>query len=430
MKKYFVLILLFGVSTTLFAQKEFNQWSLETSLGFNKAMSPLAPQFLTPTLNIGTIDIGARYMVNEKFGIKGILEGGSFSSIKNSNPSFRTDYLHFGVLGVANLSRILNLESFTERFGLLGSFGIGVIGMKYVTTPLPFTKPEYSQTIKSGITGMYKLTEKLALTGRIDMNFNGRQTYTFDGSRYNAPEPTFFPTPPYVHATGVWWTGTMGLNFYLGKNEQHADWYIAADKYATKEELATQINSIKDLLKDSDGDGVSDYLDKEPNTPAGAHVSFSGVTLDSDMDGLADHLDKCPFMPGPSANGGCPLEEIADQTDYLRKAIQDGYVNAYFAFDSATPQSYSVNSISYVSNFLKKNPSVKLEIKGYADELGEENYNIKLSEKRAKSVYDILIASGINGSRLSYKGYGEDTSVDKKSPDARQMARRVSFEIK
>ena len=78
---------------------------------------------------------------------------------------------------------------------------------------------------------------------------------------------------------------------------------------------------------------------------------------------------------------------------------------------------------------MKRNPGVQVEIKGYADELGPENYNMKLSEKRAKSVYDLLVATGVDASRLSYKGYGEDTSVDKSSTDARQMARRVSFEI-
>jgi OOP family OmpA-OmpF porin len=78
---------------------------------------------------------------------------------------------------------------------------------------------------------------------------------------------------------------------------------------------------------------------------------------------------------------------------------------------------------------MKRNPGVQVELKGYADELGPEDYNMKLSEKRAKSVYDLIIASGVDASRLSYKGYGEDTSVDKSSADARQMARRVSFEI-
>ena len=105
-------------------------------------------------------------------------------------------------------------------------------------------------------------------------------------------------------------------------------------------------------------------------------------------------------------------------------------MNLYFGFDSEKPLTYSVSATQYVSNFMKRNPGVNIEIKGFADELGPENYNIKLSEKRAKSVYDLLISSGIDESRLSFKGYGEDTSVDKSSEDARQMARRTSFEIK
>jgi OOP family OmpA-OmpF porin len=79
---------------------------------------------------------------------------------------------------------------------------------------------------------------------------------------------------------------------------------------------------------------------------------------------------------------------------------------------------------------LKRNPGVKIEVKGYADELGSEGYNMKLSESRAKSAYELLIASGVDASRVSYKGYGEDTSVDKSSADARQMSRRASFELK
>ena len=184
------------------------------------------------------------------------------------------------------------------------------------------------------------------------------------------------------------------------------------------------------MLKDSDGDGVADYLDKEPNTPAGSRVNSQGVTQDSDQDGTPDHLDKCPFTPGPSSTNGCPVEKEITEIDYLKKAINDGYVNVFFSFDSSKPLAYSVSSVNYISNFLKRNPGVKLEVKGFADELGPEDYNIKLSEKRAKAVFDLLISSGIDGSRLSYKGYGEDTSVDKSSQDARQLARRTSFEIK
>lgn len=429
MKKYLFLLLLFGVSFSLYAQKEFNQWSIELNGGFNKAMGPLSPNFYSPTLNIGHTDIAGRYMFNEYFGIKGDLGIGVFNETKGKSPEFTTNYIRVNAQMVMNAGRMMNFENICRRIGLLTHFGSGFGRMSFENTVFDQAS-DYVYTIIAGTTVQYKISNRLSLTGDISYIHNGRQTYTFDGNSYNAPVQPNPPANPFIHAPGGWWTGTLGLNFYLGKNEQHADWFIAADKYATKEELSTQINEIKDLMKDSDGDGVPDYLDKEPNTPAGAHVSFNGVTLDSDSDGTVDHLDKCPFLPGPSANGGCPLEEVVEQTDYLRKAIQDGYIAAYFAFDSATPLSFSINSISYVSNFLKKNPGVKLEVKGFADEIGPENYNIKLSEKRAKSVYDILISSGIDASRLSYKGYGEDTSVDKSSADARQMARRASFEIK
>ncbi len=430
MKKQLLTLFLLGLTNLVLAQSDFNRWSLETNAGFNKSMGPLTPGYLSPTLNIGHLDFGIRYMFNEKYGIKGDAGFGSFSEAKGNSPEFTTNYFRADLQAVANLGRIMNFESFTRSVGFLGHFGVGGGRLSFDNTILN-TETEYVYNFITGLTGQLKLGKRAALTGDISMINNGRQTYTFDGNQYNASvQPTEPMVNPLVHAPGTWWTGTLGLNFYLGKNEEHADWYIAADKYATKEELATQINGIKDMLKDSDGDGVPDYLDKEPNTPAGARVNSSGMTLDSDGDGTPDHMDKCPFIPGPASTNGCPVEEVKEQVDFFKKAINDGYVNVYYAFDSSKPLGYSVSAASYVSNFLKKNPGVSVEIKGYADELGPEDYNMKLSERRAKAVYDIIVASGVDASRLSYKGYGEDTSVDKSSADARQMARRASFEVK
>lgn len=413
-----------------YAQKDFNRWSIETSAGFNKAMSPLTPGYLTPTLNVGHLDFGVRYMFNEKFGIKGDGGFGSFSEVKGESPIFNTSYQRVDLHLIFNFGRIMNFESLSRKFGLLGHLGGGGGRMTFDQTILN-TGTDYHYNIISGLTGQYKLGKRVALTGDISMIVNGRQTYTFDGNEYNAPvQPAAVGSNPYVHATGTWWTGTLGLSFYLGKQVEHADWYIAADKYATKEELANEINGIMDMLKDSDGDGVADYLDKEANTPIGARVSFSGITLDSDSDGTPDHLDKCPFIPGPASQGGCPLVEVKEEVDYFKKAINENYVNVYFAFDSDMPLGYSISSTNYVANFMKRNPGIKLEVKGFADEIGPEDYNTKLSEKRAKAVYDLLVAAGVDSSRLSFKGYGEDTSVDKSSAEARQLARRTSFEVK
>lgn len=405
--------------------QEFNKWSIEATGGFNKPMAPFTGGYLSPTLNLGHVDFGVRYMFNEKFGLKLDYGLGTFKEVDGESPSFETKYNRFNLQGVANIGRVMNFESFTRTFGLLfhGGAGIGLVN------PEENQFNDFDDNVYNfifGITPQVKLSDKISLVADISTILNGRQTVTFDGATAIRPDIS----NGYYGANGTWWTGTIGLNFYLGKAEQHADWYIAADKYATKEELATQINGIKDMLKDSDGDGVPDYLDKEPNTPVGARVNSSGTTLDSDGDGSPDHVDKCPFLPGPASTGGCPVEEIREEIDYMKKAINDGYVNVYYAFDSDKPLGYSVSAAQYVSNFLKRNPGVSVEIKGYADELGPEDYNMKLSESRAKAVYDLLVASGVDASRLSFKGYGEDTSVDKASADARQMARRASFEIK
>ncbi|HAZ26268.1 MAG TPA: polymerase [Algoriphagus sp.] len=429
MKKLILSTLMAGALAIGASAQDYDKLSLEINGGFNKPMAPLAPQFLSPTLNIGHVDFGVRYMFNEKFGAKLDYGFGSMSEANgnrvNSLQPFDTNYWRLNLQGVSNMGRVLNFESFSRSFGLLLHGGAGMGAVKPQSNRFAGTN-DIVYNLIFGLTPQLKLSKNIALVGDISTILNGRQTVSWDGSTEILPDLE----NGYYGTNGTWWTGTIGLNFYLGKSEEHADWYIAADKYATKEELASQINGIKDMLKDSDGDGVPDYLDKEPNTPAGARVNSAGTTLDSDGDGTPDHLDKCPFQPGPASTNGCPVEEVREEVDYLKKAINDGYVNVYYAFDSSKPLGYSISAANYVANFLKRNPGVSVEIKGYADELGPEDYNMKLSEKRAKAVYDILIAAGINSSRLSYKGYGEDTSVDKSSADARQMARRASFEVK
>jgi OOP family OmpA-OmpF porin len=428
MKKIILSTIMAGALAIGANAQEFNKWSLEVGGGFNKPMAPLAAGYLSPTLNVGHMEFGARYMFNEKFGLKLDYAFGSMNEAGSTDAStgtFDTKYSRLNLQGVANIGRIMNFESFSKSFGLLlhGGAGIGRVNPE---------ENEFSEfdddvyNIMFGITPQLKLTKNISIFGDISTVLNGRQTVTWDGSTAIRPaiDNGFFGP------NSTWWSGSLGVQFYLGKNEEHADWYVAADKYATKEELASQINSIKDMLKDSDGDGVPDYLDTEPNTPVGARVDSKGTTIDSDGDGIPDHLDKCPFLPGPSSTNGCPIEVVTEELDYFKRAINDGYVNVYYAFDSAQPLGYSTSSASYVANFMKKNPGVSIEIKGFADEIGPEDYNMKLSEKRAKAVYDLLVASGIDAARLSFKGYGEDTSVDKSSADARQMARRASFEVK
>ena len=71
-----------------------------------------------------------------------------------------------------------------------------------------------------------------------------------------------------------------------------------------------------------------------------------------------------------------------------------------------------------------------ISINGYTDNIGELDYNKKLSRARALSVYNKLITYGIAENRLEYKGYGEENPKnDNSSNELRELNRRTEFSI-
>jgi OOP family OmpA-OmpF porin len=111
----------------------------------------------------------------------------------------------------------------------------------------------------------------------------------------------------------------------------------------------------------------------------------------------------------------------------IKELINKGYVAAYFDFDKSQPS--NVDGINFIVNYMKANPNASVEVIGYADAVGNKSYNNKLSERRAKSVKDILVKSGVNASKVSAKGNGIDDAVSKDSAAARRIARKVVFKI-
>jgi len=122
--------------------------------------------------------------------------------------------------------------------------------------------------------------------------------------------------------------------------------------------------------------------------------------------------------------------EPTSYDEFVKQLVNDGYINVYFDFNSTKVQGASANSVNFMKAYLAKNTGASVEVQGYADELGSDDYNQKLSQKRADAVVKLLTEAGIDGSRLSAVGKGEDTSVDKSSAQARQLARRVTFMVK
>jgi outer membrane protein OmpA-like peptidoglycan-associated protein len=79
---------------------------------------------------------------------------------------------------------------------------------------------------------------------------------------------------------------------------------------------------------------------------------------------------------------------------------------------------------------------MEIELSAHTDSKGTDEYNLKLSDARAKSVVDYLISKGIDAARLEAKGYGESAPVadntradGSDNPDGRQMNRRTEFKV-
>lgn len=101
-----------------------------------------------------------------------------------------------------------------------------------------------------------------------------------------------------------------------------------------------------------------------------------------------------------------------------------------FEFNKATLTSESYPILYNAAEVLLTHPSVKVEIQGYTDNVGGEAYNKKLSEKRAETVKNFLVAKGVAASRLTTVGFGEaDPIVDNNTPSNRALNRRIEFKI-
>ncbi len=234
---------------------------------------------------------------------------------------------------------------------------------------------------------------------------------------------------------------------------------------------------------DSDGDGVPDEFDKCPNTPRGAVVDATGCPLDSDRDGVPDGLDDCPNTP-PEARGfvdvhGCPVDEDFDGVpDYLDACphtpigalvdsvgcpvdsdgdgVPDGLddcphtlkgipVDKYGCTDVTIfgkpmvlyidydPGGFEVDprnktKLEQLARILKIVPDYKLEINAYTDDIGTEEANQKLSEKRANRVKEYLVIDGVPSDRIKTVGRGEtDFSASNQTAEGRAKNRRIEI---
>jgi OOP family OmpA-OmpF porin len=170
---------------------------------------------------------------------------------------------------------------------------------------------------------------------------------------------------------------------------------------------------------DSDGDGVGDSRDQCPNTPAGAKVDEKGCELDSDGDGVVDSADKCPDTPK------------GDRVDAVGCSFKEEIKLPGVVFETGKaellPESLPVLEGAIAT--LKRYSEINIEVAGHTDSRGSDAYNLDLSARRAETVLKYLRDGGVTNA-LTSRGYGERQPVASNNTDeGRQANRRVVLRV-
>jgi outer membrane protein OmpA-like peptidoglycan-associated protein len=104
--------------------------------------------------------------------------------------------------------------------------------------------------------------------------------------------------------------------------------------------------------------------------------------------------------------------------------------NIFFAFDSYELKPESIVELEKLSEFMHQNPDLRIRINGHTDNVGEPEYNMELSSRRAESVASYLISTGVDNSRILHIGFGETSPVESnETEEGRAENRRTEFEI-
>lgn len=150
------------------------------------------------------------------------------------------------------------------------------------------------------------------------------------------------------------------------------------------------------VVVDSDGDGVPDSQDRCPNTPAAHKVDAQGCTI------YTEKMDR----------------------------VGDVDIEVRFAFDSAVVSPEGRAEVNQLAAFMKRFPEAVVFIEGHASNIGNADYNMRLSERRAKAIADLLVAQGIETSRITSKGFGvTQPRVQGNTREAHRANQRIEAKV-
>lgn len=425
-------------NSAIWPASAYKTWSVTFTGGLLSMQSPLSlDDFNNNGLTYG-VGLSVRKQIGHLVGLEFTgLTGGKLTGngLRRTNQNFFvypqdynnyvTDFKFEGsVNAIVNLGAISFVRTQRQPVMFFGSAGIGLTSYEATSFYADGRRFEIGTEEKTKEFFSLGGGARVYVSNTVDFLFGFKQNFIatdrFDNTEINDNRDKYFFL-------------NTGITLKIGSKDKNAiEWTNPVNRLGVDKGLEGRVAKLEgrvdNLERDSDGDGVSDFFDKEPNTPPGAIVDGAGRTLriaiDTDGDGIPDFIDRCPNEAGLKEFGGCPSESAKPKNESnLSQRIE-------FDVNSAKIRTSAYSALDQVVAMLQKDQKSFVRIIGHTDNTGTERVNIKLSVNRAISVRSYLVSKGISASRIEVAGYGFERPVASNSnADGRQRNRRVEFMI-
>lgn len=364
-------------------------------------------------MNIGTeynptFGFNLRYAANPTIAVQTNLTFGTMTTHPDDDNyferEFENSYVTTSMSGQIDILRLLGSTS--ENVKLYTSVGLGLI-FSDVTTSVnnqvgdwenfigeDHTEPSMFASFGPGV--RFNLGRRIDLFAQYDYYISNSEL--IDGFR-TRPE---MDIDLHRRTPDNWSSVTAGIQIKFGSSDKDADWHEYDPSFASQDDinrLDGRINDLDDRVSDNTSrlDEHQDYLEM----------------LEDRMDEFEDRLSR--------------LEQLVEEQDRTELTIDSDIL---FAFDSSEIRESAKPTLAKVARALANNPDESLHVVGHTCDIGTEEYNQGLSERRAAAVKEYLVNSGIGDDRITTEGFGEtDPLVPNESEAARQLNRRVELTI-
>jgi OOP family OmpA-OmpF porin len=401
-----------------------------TILGNNGKMP-----FTAPNANLG-YGADVKYQVTPVLGFEADYLGGKFSGVNgHAEANGATPYIAFSTRlhYAASINADITLGNIGWRYNQSAIQPYVMTGFGTMNYTPVLTNPDGS-TFDFKSTGNGSVDEVFLPVG-VGFKFNIAKGVNIDlGYQVNFVFSNNIEGYPYNASYDKFSYAHLGLEFALGGKSKpqlatHNPVSSMRQEYLwqnqqTRTELEAQLAQQR-----AQNDQLKSQLDA-------TNASFAKLTMDSDGDGVSDYFDKCPGTPaGTKVDGsGCPLATpvVAAPTKiYIteedKQVVKEAVKNLDFDFAKATIKATSDASLDHLADLLNTK-HFNLKLAGYTDNVGSQAANLRLSRARAQAVKDYLIGKGVSESQIEAEGYGKSNPIaTNKTAGGRALNRRVEF---